>query len=327
MSPSADFSRFLSRLHFQAHLAFDTAVRIGASRSTKVDEPDLPIVRDALGRPYIPGSSFKGALRSYVESVLRTLQLDPRLSDRNLACLSVGKPPARPEQDPLSHVCLHQKELEALKEAAASRWTRTNGISAQLMARLPAEQSLNDAADQSSWEAVLDGLLLDLSCWSCRLFGAQWLAARVLVRDLPLSENWAWPSELRNGVAIDRDAGRASPGQLYDLEVLPAGARFDLHLMVENASPAELGLLWLGLAAFQRGEIPLGGARSRGLGWCRLEPRWDCSRYVTADDLLQALFAPQPAAATPGLENQPAVWVRAFGNAIGAATAQGGSNA
>lgn len=317
MNASPDLSSFVSRLHFHGRLNFETALRIGASRSTRVDDPDLPILRDALGRPYIPGSSLKGALRSYVEAVLRTLQANPAVKERNLACLPVGKPEERPEEEAPPHVCLHNKEVSNLKKAAASGWKQLDDPHQQLAARLPALPDLQTQAAAASAEAVLDDLLRQLSCWSCRVFGAQWLAAKALVRDLTLSQDWEWPAEMRNGVAIDRDAGRAFPGHLYDLEVLPAGASFELQILVENASEAELGLLWLGLAAMQRGEILLGGARSRGLGWCRLEPNWQNSRYITQEHLVEALLGQAPPA--PGdLENRSLSWIQAFGQAIGA---------
>ena len=51
-----------------------TAIRIGAGRSTSPVSSDLPVVRDSANRPYIPGSSFKGVLRSYIESIMRSIQ-------------------------------------------------------------------------------------------------------------------------------------------------------------------------------------------------------------------------------------------------------------
>ncbi|MCL6451328.1 MAG: CRISPR-associated RAMP protein [Acetobacteraceae bacterium] len=48
-------------------------LHVGAPSSTSPLERDNPVVKDGLGRPYIPGSSLKGALRSRVESILRGL--------------------------------------------------------------------------------------------------------------------------------------------------------------------------------------------------------------------------------------------------------------
>jgi len=311
-------------LYFSGQLGFSTGLRIGATRATDVAGADLSILRDTLGRPYIPGSSFKGALRSYVESVLRTLQDRPDLRDRNLACLSVGKPGDRPEGEAEPHVCLTQQEVSLLKDIAPDDWATSPRLPAPLKRRLPDEEEVKGLIQENSPQAVLDNTLRDLSCWACRVFGAPWMAAKALVRDLMLSEELAWPIELRTGVAIDRDAGRAYPGQLYDLEVLPAGVAFDLHILVENADPSELGLLWLGISAFERGEVPLGGARSRGLGWCSLTPNWERSRYISQENLIDFLFSPEDQFGKADLANMPARWVRAFGQAIGAIPAEGG---
>ena len=65
------FDKFKCRLTLEGTVETVTAIRIGAGRSTSPVSADLPVVRDAANLPYIPGSSFKGVLRSYVESILR----------------------------------------------------------------------------------------------------------------------------------------------------------------------------------------------------------------------------------------------------------------
>ncbi|MEO8890632.1 MAG: CRISPR-associated RAMP protein Csx7 [Coleofasciculaceae cyanobacterium] len=65
------FDTFKNRLELTGTLTTVTALRISAGRSTEPIGSDLPVIKDALGRPLIPGSSFKGALRSRLESFLR----------------------------------------------------------------------------------------------------------------------------------------------------------------------------------------------------------------------------------------------------------------
>ena len=65
------FDVFKNRLEITGTLTTVTALRISAGRSTEPIGTDLPVIKDALGRPLIPGSSFKGALRSRLESFLR----------------------------------------------------------------------------------------------------------------------------------------------------------------------------------------------------------------------------------------------------------------
>lgn len=73
------FDVFRSRLELVGTLTTVTALRIGAGRSTQPIGSDLPVIKDALNRPLIPGSSFKGALRSRLESFLRGI--DTGLAD------------------------------------------------------------------------------------------------------------------------------------------------------------------------------------------------------------------------------------------------------
>lgn len=73
------FDTFKNRLELTGTLTTVTALRISADRSTEPIGSDLPVIKDALGRPLIPGASFKGALRSRLESFLRGI--DPSLAD------------------------------------------------------------------------------------------------------------------------------------------------------------------------------------------------------------------------------------------------------
>jgi len=73
------FDTFKNRLEITGTLTTVTALRISAGRSTEPIGSDLPVIKDALGQPLIPGSSFKGALRSRLESFLRGI--DPNLAE------------------------------------------------------------------------------------------------------------------------------------------------------------------------------------------------------------------------------------------------------
>lgn len=73
------FDVFKSRLELQGTLTTVTALRISQGRSTEPIGSDLPVVKDALGKPFIPGASFKGALRSRLESFLRGIH--PELAE------------------------------------------------------------------------------------------------------------------------------------------------------------------------------------------------------------------------------------------------------
>ena len=97
----------LDALHNRVELTGDlicrTAARIGAGRSNEPVGTDLPVIKDATGRPFIPGSSLKGVLRTYVESMVRAVYP----ANRKAACLPVG-----PDTD----WCLSPAEAERLRD-------------------------------------------------------------------------------------------------------------------------------------------------------------------------------------------------------------------
>lgn len=88
------FERLHNRYRLKAILVAVTGLRVGAGKSFDAAATDQPVLRDALGRPYIPGSSLKGVLRSGLESILRGLGRDDPwacdLFDKDKRC--VGNP-------------------------------------------------------------------------------------------------------------------------------------------------------------------------------------------------------------------------------------------
>lgn len=295
-----DMRAFHSQLVLRGTLRLRTGLRLGAGRDTQVEAAaDLPVVKTTDGQPYIPGASFKGAWRATTESLLRGL---PDHREKNLACISVP----RDEEEVPPRICLTAAAVSRLKATPPDEWP-------QVLDRRAA-----DVKDKS-----LDEALRILSCSTCRVFGAPWLAGKVLVKDLPVGSGWGDLAQLevRDGVAIDRDKGSAAPRRKYTYEVIPAGASFDLEIVVENASDAELGLAWLGLLAFQQGWVPLGGARSRGLGWCELDVDWSKSQWLTRDSLVEILFPDDPSSLPGSLRETGAAlaaeWLNAFLQVLG----------
>jgi CRISPR-associated RAMP protein (TIGR02581 family) len=233
-------------MELRGWLMAETAFRIGAGRSSAVLGTDLPVVRDVQSKPYIPGSSFKGVLRSRLESLARAVK-----DDRRLAC--------RPTEN--AAWCIRDDELRDQKDALV-------------------EQVRQRRLREQERDLRLTEWIEQRSCLLCLTFGSPWLASKVFVRDLLVDERvWFGQFQVRDGVAIDRDTETADDGKLYDYEVVPSGSRFQCRLVVENAEAWQWGLVLLGLRAFETGSIALGGSKSRGLGWMRLvlEERKLCS--------------------------------------------------
>ncbi len=74
--PIYSFAAVHNRLTVRGDLLALTALRIGAGRATEIIANDLPVLRDAFDRPFIPGASLKGALRAQVEALVRAVQPD-----------------------------------------------------------------------------------------------------------------------------------------------------------------------------------------------------------------------------------------------------------
>jgi CRISPR-associated RAMP protein (TIGR02581 family) len=99
------FDTFQSRLTVDGYLVADSALRVGTGRAAEISGAELPVIRDHRDRPFIPGSSFKGTLRSYLEAVVRGLASE----DANLGHLAC---------DPTDEkgMCLDADRMGALKE-------------------------------------------------------------------------------------------------------------------------------------------------------------------------------------------------------------------
>jgi len=83
------FDIFKNRLEITGQLKTITALRISSGRAIEVIGSDLPVIKDALGQPLIPGSSFKGAMRSRLESFLRAI--DPSFAEDPLEFTSPAR--------------------------------------------------------------------------------------------------------------------------------------------------------------------------------------------------------------------------------------------
>jgi CRISPR-associated RAMP protein (TIGR02581 family) len=235
------FDTFKNRLEITGRLTTITALRISAGRSSEPIGSDLPVIKDTLGNPLIPGSSFKGALRSRLESFLRGI-------NPNFA--------ANPA-------------IEVEWSITNERLNGRNGIKEEVEEKLKQypDNERNRIRDQ-----LLTDKIIDETDLISRLFGSPWIASKFQVRDLTVvSDIWFGQYQERDGVAIDRDTETAADGKLYDFQAVPAATQFEFKAVVENAEPWELGLLMIGLHQFETEQIPLGGGRSRGLGVVKLE--------------------------------------------------------
>jgi len=257
-SSDLDRSRLHTRYLFTGRLVLDTALHIGGGRESST-VTDSPILRDSVGRPLIPGSSFKGAFRAAVE------RLAPNLPGFSTCALNSASP------------CLSMNKTlaEAYRRVseAASRGSAMgvgDGPPAQEDREALRLLGREDWAGRELNESHLLDLLAQYLCDTCKTFGSIHLASPARFHDLPVKD-WGEITQIRDGVGIDRDSERAVEQIKFDYEVVPAQTSFAFRLTLENPTARDLGLIALGLQEFINGMIPLGGIRSRGLGRCHLE--------------------------------------------------------
>ncbi len=271
------FDSFENRVILSGTLTALTALRIGAGRATGVTGTDLPVVCDVLGKPYIPGSSLRGVLRSIIEATIRSVFDENNrkgacnIIDETKWCVVRGSP----------------RTSEARKADKTWKYP-SGGVSSHEMVGIKDLEAGLDDLPPTEWDRELGRRVQDESCLVCRVFGSPWMASKISICDLPVKEDtWFGQFENRNGVAIERDTETAADGKLYDFEVVPAGTQFKCEIVVENGADWELGLIMAGLRAFERGEASLGGARSRGLG--RVVIDWHSRTRLNKDNLLSYL--------------------------------------
>jgi len=222
-----------NRYVFEGQLEMRTALHVGGGKAT-LSHTDSPVVLTPEGTPFIPGSSFKGTLRSTIEKLVSSLPKD-------LGLRACGLPT---EENP-GELCPTARQ----KQIAQNR---------------------RDEPDPEKKEKILENARKQL-CHTCQLFGSPFAAARITLNDLYLvNDEWSGTTQIRDGVAIDRDSETAKKGFKYDFEVVPATTVFAMHLVLENATEQDLQLISIGLSEFVHGFGGVGGLRSRGLGACIL---------------------------------------------------------
>lgn len=280
---------FSNRLIFTATLVTQTGLRIGGSgQSADPAAPDLPVIKDAQGMPFIPGSSLRGALRSHIERIVRTLQ--PEVGEGRGACNPLDE----------KNWCVTKDRLDAWDE----RW-REDRDKADPDRKSEMERERD--AHRATW-------IFEQTCCICRVFGSPWLASRVRLSDL-FCVHTVHP-ETRDGVAIDREKETVKERGKFDFETVPVDSLFSLEILADNLDEQERGLLWLGIEELKRGQILVGGFKGRGLGRVTLTD--ERLRMVDGTDrqgLRQYLLSGEP----PGIStDQAEKWMDAFIHSLSA---------
>jgi CRISPR-associated RAMP protein (TIGR02581 family) len=218
------------RTRLSGELETVTALHIGGGQPQTVVGTDAPVIRDSLGRPFVPGSSFKGVLRSQLEALLR----GATESDL-VACAAV---------DDADAACVTRRDRKGVFDQPA----------------------LSPAEKAAEWEKLLEESCTICSLFGSPWLASRVrVADMAVVGDWRESS-----FRVRDGVGIDRETLTAVGRLKYDFETVPPGTRFTFALAAENADDWELGLIVTGIDLLNQGFASLGGKGSRGLGRVRV---------------------------------------------------------
>lgn len=156
---------FLGKLLIEGELVCETGLHIGAGKGTlEIGGADNPVVKDAFGRPYVPGSSLRGRLRSLLEQALglatpkqlvyvsRRKGQEVRIHASDLAgdeiCLLFGRAPGRVER--VEGEALSQNTITPARLTVYDAALNLESITPQM------RESLDDELTEVKSEAAID---------------------------------------------------------------------------------------------------------------------------------------------------------------------------
>ncbi len=249
------FHEFINKYTITASIRTTTAIHIGSAKQEFVPSVvDNAVIKDVNGMPFIPGSSLKGVLRSYLEKLLKAMGKE--------VCM-------------IPDLCSRQFDDKSKREKIWNEIKKDNTV------------------DDSNKQKEVSKYMYERICPICRIFGSNINSAKLMVRDAKVKEEeFVGKYEIRAGVTIDRDKNIAAKGNLYEVEVVPADTIFEFKAAAENMSDEELQYLFILLRSMEEGNINIGGMTSRGLGEFKLENIE--IEYIDKDNILDALLKKAP---------------------------------
>ncbi|HOV52556.1 MAG TPA: RAMP superfamily CRISPR-associated protein, partial [Methanothrix sp.] len=195
--------------------------------STDPSLPDMQFVRThraGVGEiMYIPGSSMKGVVRSFVEKALRTI--DDRSSWR-WACPTFEKKKGE-DQEPN---CTQRMKGDSGEKEKAKK-------------------------ELASWD-IYRG-----SCGACKLFGNTLLRGRLAFTDMLPTDDVKIETETRYGVAISRLSHAVAQGP-FEMEVAVSGT-FKGQVILDNYEIWQMGVLAAALESMNQGQLKVGFGKNR----------------------------------------------------------------
>lgn len=196
--------------------------------------------------PVIPGTSMKGAFRSYADKFFGGACCDIFAGKEN-KCIKAINYYENYEKD--------NKNKKDEKEKSAA---------------LPedAKEKINKIKNEKKKNYSDAKIYYILSCPSCKFFGSQRLKSRIIFDDALAKDGFLIGS--RSSTPIDRITGAAKHGGLNTFEYVDYG-EFDCRIMLVNFFNWQLKLVCEIFSAIDNGILTFGGYSSKGFGRMKVD--------------------------------------------------------
>lgn len=234
------FDNVINFFKVEADLVNIEPLRVGAG--SNIGDPgtlmDLPVIRiniDGLPKPYIPGSSLKGVLRSISTQVARAKGIRG-------VCDGVG-----------TYSC------GSKRSNYITPYNEYEGETFKILQRMIRDEPRENIID-----------FIDKNyCIVCKIFGGMSYLSHVYVQDSYIKGHFN--IGVKTGIAINRRTGSTIRGGLYKVEFIQPGATFSFSIYGRNLPNYAIGLLIESLKKIDAGVFKIGGFKSRGFGRVQLK--------------------------------------------------------
>lgn len=228
--------RFENKYIIKGYLIAETPIHIGVGDNDfSPNAVDDRVIRDENNNPFIPGTSIKGVLRTFIERLINAgifenmnEYVEKEKGNKIWAC------------DILNNPCISDDIYKEIKKKCENKDKR------EFAKEIYCEQ-----------------------CDVCKLFGGLHFASKIQISDAKLVDDKANTS-IRDGVAIDRDSLTAANASKYTYECINPGAKFKFEMTIDNLDENHKEIVQFLISFLSSGDMKIGGKTSAGLGSIKL---------------------------------------------------------
>lgn len=240
-------------------------LHIGASeKSVKVNESDLICIKRNNGDPFIPGSSLRGLLRSYVNRISHIFQDREIVNKLNIGDIRIE------HRDRNRSAITHSDTVCDLQGIFKNK------------NKLKPGQNMEDFAIEN-----------EKICDICLLFGSNGYGSPLKVTDFDIEGPKMFVE--RKHIAIDPESDTTKARSLFAVQAVAEGTVFKGKLILDKKGHARqdriMKLLELILIFLKNQELNIGGLKSRGYGRTEVT-EIKVREYSMEDEILGREIAP-----------------------------------